>query len=403
MHLRQRNSTPINNIVKFSASSASDERNQEDCHLRQRRRFLPNQQQFCTGLLGLLLLIVATSSLENPWIMASALSAANMNKAACSAIPRLGLGTYLMEANQIPTAISSAISIGYRRIDCAPVYFNEEHVGDALQTVLSAGKIDRKDLFVVSKLPNCFHRREHVEMALKKTLSDLRLDYLDLYLIHWPTAFQPVLPIPMNRRGWENEEIDESGDGERIDTSASIHETWGAMEELVNKGLVKSIGVSNFPVSLLHELMTQANIPPLVNQVEAHPYLQQTKLLKYCQTRGVHFQAFSPLGTPGYKEADEPNVMQDPVLKSLAQKYNVTVAQICLTWAIQRGTSVVAKSVSPEHQAENFKTIKSDDSDDELSITLSEEDMAQIASLDRGYRYFRPEEWWPKLDMAVFD
>ena len=336
------------------------------------------------------------------------LSRGAKNAAACSSIPRLGLGTYLMTADQIPTAISSAIALGYRRIDCAPVYFNEDKVGDALQAVLESPSSDvtRNDLFVVSKLASPFHRQEHVELALKKTLSDLRLSYLDLFLIHWPVAFTPVFPIPMDTRGWPTEEIDESGDGDRIDTTVSIHETWKGMEALVEKGLVKSIGVSNFPVSLLHELMTQARIPPLVNQVESHPYLQQTKLLQYCQARGIHFQAYSPLGTPGYKESEEPNILEDPVLQSIAKKHNVSTAQICLTWAIQRGTSIVAKSSSKEHQQENLQVLRKNvnsSEDDSLAISLSEEDLAQIAALDRGYRYFRPDEWWPNLAMAVFD
>ena len=150
----------------------------------------------------------------------------------------------MMAHDQIPQAIPAAIAAGYRRIDCAPVYFNEDKVGDALQS--PAIIMDRKELFVVSKLACPFHRKEHVEMALKKTLLDLRLDYLDLFLVHWPQAFRPVLPIPMDVRGWPSEAIDESGDGKLIDPTVSIHETWSAMEDLVDKGLVKAIGVSNF-------------------------------------------------------------------------------------------------------------------------------------------------------------
>lgn len=351
---------------------------------------------------------------NKPWKMASAAAAAlagstlGRSKAACSTIPRIGLGTLLIPPQQIPEAIATAIAHGYRRIDCAPVYFNEDKVGDALQEALSSSAITRQDLFVVSKLASPFHKREHVELALKKTLSDLRLDYLDLFLIHWPVAFTPVLPIPMDLRGWPTEDIDDSGDGKNIDTTISIHETWTAMEDLVNKGLVKSIGVSNFPVSLLHELMAgDHKIPPLVNQVESHPYLQQTKLLRYCEARGIHFQAYSPLGTPGYKESGEPIVLEDPVLQSIAKKYNVSVAQICLTWAIQRGGSVVAKSASSEHQKENLNVLKQPNAEggetEQLTVTLSEEDMKQIASLDRHYRYFRPEDWWPDMAVAVFD
>jgi alcohol dehydrogenase (NADP+) len=380
--------------------------------------------QILLAVLFLWIIVTAVNNDTNvnngrPWIMASAAAAiagstflgktvVGNSNAACSAIPRIGVGTFMLTREQLPVALPAAIQAGYRRIDCAPVYFNEDIVGDVLQSAMLNTAVKRKDLFIVSKLPSPFHRKEHVEMALKKTLLDLRLDYLDLFLIHWPQAFMPVLPVPMDMRGWPTEDIDDSDGGKLIDTSVSIHETWTAMEELVQKGLVKSIGVSNFPVSLLHELMTRAKIPPSINQVEAHPYLQQTKLLKYCQARGVHFQAYSPLGTAGYKGAEEPVLLQDPVLISLAEKYNVTVAQICLTWAIQRGTSVVVKSASPKHQKENLHVLRAADNsgeevDEQLTIILSDEDMTQIALLERGYRFFRPEEWWTHYEMAVFD
>lgn len=307
----------------------------------------------------------------------------------------------MMDRPTVPAAIRSALWVGYRRIDCAPVYFNEDLVGDALQEAMADRIVTREDLFVVSKLASPFHRREHVEPALRKTLSDLRLDYLDLYLVHWPVAFYPVaisaLSDPTTIRGWSNEDIDESDGGKRIDPTVSIHETWQAMEALVDQGLVRHIGVSNFPVALLHELMTQARIPPAVNQCEAHPYLQQIKLVEYCTARDVHFQAYSPLGTPGFKERDEPVVLDDPVLNEIANRHGVSVAAVCLAWAVQRGTSVLAKSMNPQHQRDNLEAAA------DTEIGLSEDEMAAIASLDRGYRFFRPEDWWGEMAMAVFD
>lgn len=317
----------------------------------------------------------------------------------------IGLGTYLMTKNsennnnEIISSIRSAIQLGYRRIDCAPVYFNEDAVGDALFSAVQDGLVaSRSDLFVVSKLASPFHRQEHVGLALRKTLSDLRLDYLDLFLIHWPVAFHYV-DINNNDpsvRGWDNEDIDDSDNGKNIDPTVSIHETWQAMEALVDQGLVKYIGVSNFPVSLLHELLTRARIPPAINQVEAHPYLSQSKLLAYCQARNVHFQAYSPLGTPGYKESHEPVVLDDPVIQQLARQYNVTPSQICLAWALQRGTSVVVKSMNPQHQRDNLAVVTGPD------LQLSHADMERINALDRNYRFFRPEDWWGDMAMAVF-
>jgi len=222
--------------------------------------------------------------------------------------------------------------------------------------------------------------------------------YLDLlihafYTVHWPVAFQPV-PIDPSVRGWENEDIDDSGDGKNIDETVSIHETWRGMESVLQKGLVKSIGVSNMPVMLLHELLSQATVPPAVNQCESHPYLQQTKLLAYCQHRGVHFQAYSPLGTPGYKEVDEPVVLDDPVICKIAASHNVSPAQVCLAWALQRGTTVVAKSENRQHQIDNLKA---------REIILTDSEMNDIAKIDRAYRFFRPEDWWGERAMAVFD
>ena len=346
----------------------------------------------------------------------------------------IGLGTMDIQPDNTLTAIESALSLGYRRIDCAPVYFNEDKIGDALSEVLSKYEqqekgidtkkkeevdtgniIQRKDLFVVSKLASPFHRKKHVKIGLQKTLNDLRLDYLDLYLMHWPQAFKYV-DIDPNIRGYDGEagKIDDSNNGENIDPNVSIHETWSAMEELVDEGLVRNIGVSNFPVSLLHELMSgNHKIQPVVNQVEMHPYLQQSKLLAYCQKRNVHVQAYSPLGSPGYKEDDDPTLLDDPVLKKIALNHGITVAQVCIGWALQRGTTVVVKSTSPERQRENIKlqltdsVVSIDNSVDENSsaagFMFSEEELREIAGLESGHRLFRPEEWWGDMAMAVFD
>lgn len=312
----------------------------------------------------------------------------------------IGLGTYEIARQDVSQAIDSAIKLGYRRFDCAPVYFNEDLIGDAFVKAFEEGLVSRKDLYVVSKLASPFHKKEHVKLGLQKTLSDLRVDYLDLFLIHWPQAFHFV-DIDMNKRGYENEDIDDSDGGLKIDPTVSVHETWKAMEELVDEGLVKAIGVSNFPVSLLHELMTGCRIPPAVNQVELHPYLQQNKLLEYCNKRGVHLQAYSPLGSPGYIEEGEPKILEDKVLKEIANRHKTSVAQVCLAWGLQRGTSLVVKSSSPERQKENL--IAADGKSIQSIISLSEDEMKKIESLDRGYRFFRPEDWWGAMAVAVFD
>lgn len=166
------------------------------------------------------------------------------------------------------------------------------------------------------------------------------------------------------------------------------------MQELVHKGLVRHIGVSNFPVMLLHELLSKHGEPlPVVNQCEAHPYLQNSKLLAYCNHRSVHFQAYSPLG--GTPNADEPvELLRDPVLGALGAKHGATPAQVCLAWALRRGTSVVVKGSSRAHLEENWRA---------AALALDAEDLRQLAQLERHYRFFRPDEWWPEAAMAVFD
>lgn len=172
-----------------------------------------------------------------------------------------------------------------------------------------------------------------------------------------------------------------------------------AMEALVDKGLVKHIGVANFPAILLHDLLSYSRIPPAVNQVEIHPYNQQSKLLAYCKSRGVAIQAYSPLGTPGYKEKGEPDVLTDPVLKEIAAAHGISVAQLCLQWSVQRGCHVIAKSSNKKHMEENLAVNYKNEfvSND---INLSSDEMDRIATLDKGYRFFRPEDWWN--DMPVF-
>jgi len=312
-------------------------------------------------------------------------------------MPKIGLGTFGLAPSEAKATINDALSLGYRLFDCAPVYFNEMELGDAFHESISG--VPRTDCFITSKLASPFHRPEHVEPALRKTLADLRLGYLDLFLIHWPVAFKYVDFDP-SVRGWPNEDIDDSDDGANIDPTVSLRDTWTAMESLVEKGLVKHIGVANFPVMLLHDLLSYSRIPPVVNQVEIHPYNQQSKLLDYCKSRNITVQAYSPLGTPGYKENGEPDVLTDPVLKEISNKYGMTVAQLCLQWSLQRGCHVVAKSSDKMHLEENL-LVGYKNGVMASEFVLSEEEMAMIASLDRSYRFFRPEDWWK--DMPVFN
>jgi len=314
-------------------------------------------------------------------------------------MPRIGLGTLGLNPIEAKTTINEALSLGYRLFDCAPVYFNEKDIGDAFHEATTG--VPRSDVFITSKLAGPFHRPEHVEPALRKTLNDLRLGYLDLFLIHWPVAFKYVDFDP-SIRGWDNEDIDDSEGGKKIDPTVSLRDTWQAMESLVDKKLVKHIGVANFPVMLLHDLLSYSRIPPAVNQVEIHPYNQQSKLLDYCKSRNITVQAYSPLGTPGFKESDEPHILSDPVLIEMAKTKGITVAQLCLQWSLQRGCSVIAKSSNIRHLEENLLVNYKNEFVTTDAVRLSSDEMDKIATLDRGYRFFRPEEWWPENPVPVF-
>lgn len=175
-----------------------------------------------------------------------------------------------------------------------------------------------------------------------------------------------------------------------------------AMEELVDEGLVKHIGVANFPVMLLHDLLSYARIKPVVNQVEIHPYNQQSKLVAFCKSRGVHVQAYSPLGMPSYKETGEADVLSDPVLKEIAAGHGITVAQLCLQWSIQRGVYVIVKSSKKAHLEENLIVgHKNEFANNPIQLSL--EEMERIAALDRNLRFTRPEDWWNDPIMPVFN
>ena len=288
----------------------------------------------------------------------------------------LGLGTWKSKPGEVSQAIRSAIKIGYRHFDCAFIYMNEKEIGQAFADAFAAGDVKRENVWITSKLWNHCHKKKDVIPALKGTLADLQLDYLDLYLVHWPHVFK-------------HEFMGASKAEETLPTSEVPHiETWRVMEEAVELGLAKHIGVCNFNKHKLKALSEQATIVPEMNQVELHPMLHQTDLLEFCKENGTHVTAYSPLGSPdrsaGMKAADEPNLFEHPVIKELAKKHNCTEAQIMIAWAIERGTAVIPKSVNPQRQLQNFKSTE---------INLSADDMKLMASADTGYRYVKGQFW----------
>jgi len=316
-----------------------------------------------------------------------------MELACCSKkLPLVALGTWQSKKGEVVSAIKAAIDAGYRHIDCASNYLNEDEVGDTLAELFQNKVVTREDIFITSKLNNPYHHKEHVKEHLLKTLKDLNLEYLDLWLMHWPVAFAYV-PFDTNKRGFDSD-YDPDGcskidltpyGGSKIDKTVSIRETWQAMEEMKELGLVRAIGVSNFTAILIHDLLTYAKIKPAVNQVELHPYLQQPELVTYCQKQGIVVEGYSPLGTSNFKKPDEPSVLNDETIKKIAEKYNKSTAQVSLRWATQRNVVPLPKSVSPQRIKENISI---------FDFTLSDEDMKQMSTLDKNYHFLRPNDWY---------
>jgi D-xylose reductase len=273
-------------------------------------------------------------------------------------IPAVGLGTWKIPKEEAAAVVYEAIKeAGIRHIDCACDYGNEVEVGQGIRRAIEEGVVMREDLWVTSKLWNTYHKAEHVEKACRKSLADLSLDYLDLYLVHFPIALKYV---PIEERYPPEWIHDPSAEKPTIveETNAPMHLTWRAMEELVLDKLCKRIGVCNFNVQLLSDLLSYAAIPPYLNQVELHPYLVQQTLLDWCASRNVRCTAFSPLGSPSYVSlgADKglgEGVLQDSAVLEIAETHGRTAAQVVLRWNLQRGVSIVPKSSRLERTKEN--------------------------------------------------
>ncbi|WP_238212097.1 aldo/keto reductase [Caballeronia novacaledonica] len=254
-------------------------------------------------------------------------------------MPALGFGTLIPDGATTLRATREALEAGYRHFDCAERYRNEREVGEALRTGLANGGIAREDIFVTTKLWNSNHRPERVEAAFEGSRERLGVEFLDLYLIHTPFAFQP---------GDEQDPRDQNG-AVIYDKGVTLHDTWSAMERLVDQGKCRAIGLSDIGLDQLRGLYEAARIKPAVVQVEAHPYLPETELLDFCKENQIVFLAFAPLG-----HGIRPGPLEDPVITRIAARIGKTPAQVLLAWAIQRGGALLTTPKTAERARENL-------------------------------------------------
>ncbi|XP_070458067.1 aldo-keto reductase family 1 member C23 [Equus przewalskii] len=289
-------------------------------------------------------------------------------------IHALGFGTYA--PNEVPKskaveATKSAIDAGFRHIDCAHLYDNEKEVGLAIRSKIQDGTVKREDIFCTSKLWATSLRLQLVRPALEKSLKNLQLDYVDLYIIHFPVAVKPG-----------EEHLPQDEQGRMIFDTVDLCATWEAIEKCKDAGLTKSIGVSNFNRRQLEMILNKPGLKhkPVCNQVECHPYLNQSKLLDFCKSKDIVLVAYSALGSQREHWIDQssPVLLEDPVLCAMAKKYKRTPALIALRYQLQRGVVVLAKSYNEKRIKENVQA---------FGFQLTSEDMKVLDGLNRNLRY----------------
>ncbi|KAH0829044.1 NADP-dependent oxidoreductase domain-containing protein [Lanmaoa asiatica] len=330
-------------------------------------------------------------------------------------IPQIGLGTWLSKPNEVENAVEIAVRNGYRHLDLARIYQNQDEVGRALKKVIPS-VVSREELFITSKLWNSSHQPHLVEAALDETLEQLGIKYLDLYLVHWPVAFVPGKGlVPVNQSAGEVE----------LDTQTSLVDTWRAMIKLRETGKVpymrnpvqkldlflvqvKAIGVSNFTVAQLQGIIDVTGVVPvrspkvvpsrcLSGRVLRRPtklrpisLLPQDDLVAYCAQKNIHMTAYSPLGN---NLVGVPMLTEHPVVQSIAKNLGATPAQVLIAWGASRGYSVIPKSVQEGRIISNFKQVE-----------LSQEDYEKVTAIGHGNirRYNTPVTYKPKWNINIF-
>ncbi|XP_057868593.1 aldo-keto reductase family 4 member C11 [Cryptomeria japonica] len=273
-------------------------------------------------------------------------------------IPLIGLGTTAVDQNEevIKAAVTTALQVGYRHFDTASSYNSERPLGEALHMAFHNGLVNREDVFVTTKLWSNQH--DDPVTAIKNSLKNLQIDYVDLYLIHLPVRFRKEVPMSafLDRKPTElgTDVNPYYGPQEDYFLPLDMKSTWNGMEQCLEMGLTKAIGVSNFSSKKIEDLLSHAKIPPAVDQVEMHPQWQQKKLRDYCSKHNIHVSAWSPMGAPNTSWGSN-LVMDDPLVHEISQKYGKTRAQVMLRWGVEQGVSVLPKSYNKDRIFSNFQ------------------------------------------------
>ena len=287
--------------------------------------------------------------------------------------PLVGYGTFqARDAEQLKAALKAAVQAGYRHFDTALAYANEQVIGECFEEMEKAGEIKREDLFITTKVMAM--EGKHMVPMLKQQLKLLRTSYIDLYLIHFPVPLQKV----------EGKVLPFGPDGKLlVDANCTLENAWKGMEECVDAGLARSIGISNCNISQVKRLLDSGRIKPAMNQVEIHPGFQNSKLVEFCQQNGVGVTAYSQFGSPGTRNtADgklmiDKNYLEDAELVRIGKKHGKNPAQVIVRWLVQRNIVTIPKSVTPSRLAANF---------DVFNFELDADDMKTIAAMDENKR-----------------
>ncbi len=292
-------------------------------------------------------------------------------------MPVIGLGTFgsdRYDGQVVAEAVREAIAAGWRLIDCAAVYGNEQQIGVVLSDAVRQG-VSRDELFIVSKLWNDMHGKGDVLRSCAQSLKDLQQEYLDLFLVHWPFPnYHPKGASP----DYHNSEA-------KPYQHEAYMETWYQMERLQRAGYVRHIGTSNMTIPKLRLLLQDCTVMPAVNEMELHPSFQQQALFDYCQEHGIQPVGYCPIGSPARPERDRTPEdvvdMADPCVVRIAQEHGLHPAQVCLKWAIQRGQVPIPFSVKSSQMAANLQAA--------TGPMLSQQDMQDLAGVDRQCRLIK--------------